>query len=91
VDVIRRSVVVRGRVQGVGFRWAAADVAARFGVTGYIRNAADGSVEAEVEGPAEVVDAMVAWLRQGPSSADVSALETADVAPQQSSRFDILG
>jgi len=72
-----RRLVVRGRVQGVGFRYATVRAAQRFGVTGWVRNRRDGSVEAVVHGTAEAVEAIVAWARIGPDSAIVESLEVA--------------
>ena len=68
-------VVVRGRVQGVGFRFFTQRQASRLGVRGWVRNRADGSVEAQLEGDAPAVDALLASLRKGPSHASVSHLE----------------
>jgi acylphosphatase len=67
--------LVRGRVQGVGFRFAMVRTAQRFGVTGWVRNRRDGSVEAVVHGAADAVEAMVAWARRGPDAAHVASLE----------------
>lgn len=64
-------VVVRGRVQGVGFRWFVRDAAEQHGVTGWVRNRADGTVEAELRGRADAVDAVLDRLRVGPSHARV--------------------
>lgn len=68
--------LIRGRVQGVGFRYAFADQARSRRLRGWVRNRRDGSVEAIVAGPAADVDAIVAWSRRGPAAAQVSALET---------------
>jgi acylphosphatase len=68
--------IIRGRVQGVGFRYAFADEARSRGLRGWVRNRRDGSVEAIVAGPAAEVDAIVAWSRRGPSGAQVTAVET---------------
>jgi acylphosphatase len=85
----RARVVVAGRVQAVGFRWACKDEARRRGLGGWVRNLPDGSVEAAFEGPDEEVAAMVAWCRTGPSWADVTAIEVAEEPPVGERRFVI--
>ena len=62
---------VRGAVQGVGFRYATAARARSRGVSGWVRNNADGTVEAVFEGPPDAVDTLVAWCRRGPAGARV--------------------
>ena len=69
--------LIRGRVQGVGFRYAFADEASSRQLLGWVRNRRDGCVEAIVSGPAGEVDAIVAWSRRGPGAAQVTAIETA--------------
>lgn len=59
----RTAVIFEGRVQGVGFRFAAREVAQRFPVTGWVRNEPDGAVRLEVQGQAPEVDAMIDALR----------------------------
>ena len=76
-----RRYVIAGRVQGVGFRWFAHDTAAREGVRGWVRNLADGSVEAFVEGEQSAVDRIEAALRRGPSSARVERFDVEEQAP----------
>ena len=66
---------IRGRVQGVGYRWAMMDQARRLGLCGWVRNRRDGSVEAIVAGPPDAVEQMVVWARQGPKSAVVGAVD----------------
>jgi acylphosphatase len=87
----RIHVVVRGRVQGVGFRYAALHAARRSGVAGYVRNRPDGAVEAEVEGDDVAVGAVLAFLRTGPPSAEVTGVEVSDVAPRGQAGFDVAG
>ncbi len=72
---------VRGRVQGVGFRWSAREVAKRLGLTGWVRNADDGSVEVTAEGRSDKLEAFAVWLARGPLGARVEALERRDLRP----------
>lgn len=68
-------VVIRGRVQGVGFRHWTAGFARDLGLEGWVRNRRDGSVEAVFRGPAEAVGRMVGACGKGPPSARVEAVE----------------
>jgi acylphosphatase len=68
-------VVVDGRVQGVGFRYAAYRRAQEFGLGGWVRNLDDGRVEAEFEGPREALEQMLEWCRRGPSFAWVKDVD----------------
>jgi acylphosphatase len=78
----RVRVIVRGDVQGVGFRAATAHEARRLGVTGWVRNLIDGSVEVHAEGQPAVVDSLITWLRRGPSLARVTGIEVDEAQPQ---------
>ena len=71
----RAKVIVSGRVQGVGFRYWASSQAASLGVSGWVRNSPGGNVEAVFEGPAERVELLLRWCRQGPPAAYVDQLE----------------
>jgi acylphosphatase len=73
--VIRRRVIVSGRVQGVFFRDTCRREARRRGVAGWVRNRPDGAVEAVFEGPPDAVEALVGWSRTGPPDADVAGVE----------------
>ena len=73
----RRAYRITGSVQGVGFRWWTRKTASALDLRGTVRNARDGSVEIEVEGPQETLDRFEAALRQGPSSAHVRGLARA--------------
>jgi acylphosphatase len=68
-------VFVEGEVQGVGYRATAWNVAKRLGVSGWVRNLADGRVEAVVEGEREVVEKMIGWLNKGPPGAYVQRVK----------------
>ena len=87
--VIRVHVVVTGRVQGVWFRDSCRREARALGVSGWVRNRMDGSVEAEFEGPPAAVDRMVAWCREGPSRARVDDVTVATVAVTGDTRFAV--
>lgn len=67
---------ITGRVQGVGFRYAMQSEAARRGLSGWVRNRRDGSVEALVQGEAGAVEALVDWARRGPPGARIDALRS---------------
>ena len=76
-----RQVTIRGRVQGVGFRyWVEQEASAR-GLKGWVRNRRDGSVEALFAGPADVVSEMIAVCRRGPVSARVEAFQEEPASP----------
>jgi acylphosphatase len=70
-----RQVTIRGRVQGVGYRYWVEHQAVGHGLEGWVRNRRDGSVEALFAGPEDVVSNMVASCRRGPSSARVDAID----------------
>ncbi|HEY3222202.1 MAG TPA: acylphosphatase [Pseudolabrys sp.] len=74
-DIVIRRVVVRGRVQGVGYRAFVEDEAYRRELTGWVRNRRDGSVEAVFAGSRAAVESMVEACRRGPMSAVVSAVD----------------
>ena len=76
--LVRRRIVVRGRVQGVFFRDSAQREAGQRELSGWVRNRDDGAVEAVVQGETEAVDAFVSWAREGPSSADVDSADVVD-------------
>ncbi|APG28867.1 hypothetical protein A7E78_14120 [Syntrophotalea acetylenivorans] len=74
MNSIRVKLSVRGQVQGVGFRYFTRRTAEALCLTGWVRNCADGSVEAVLEGPEEAVSAALDDLRQGPAGGHVDAL-----------------
>jgi acylphosphatase len=77
-DVIRRRVVVDGRVQGVFFRDSCRREAVVAGVAGWARNLGDGRVEVVAEGAPEAVERLVAWCRRGPPRAVVTGVQVSD-------------
>jgi acylphosphatase len=78
---IARRFYVRGRVQGVGFRYFIEEVANREGVTGYVRNLPDGRVEALVEGDSEAVTRVERAIRSGPASSRVDHVDSDVLTP----------
>lgn len=86
-----RRIRVTGMVQGVGFRWACRREATRLGLTGWVRNLPDGSVEVSVHGDDAAVRALLAWLRSGPPGASVQALGQQDEPEDPPPGFDIRG
>lgn len=75
---ITKQLFITGRVQGVAFRFYMERKARELGVTGWVRNRRDGSVEAVVQGTAGAVEAMIAWARRGPPSAVVAEVRVTD-------------
>ncbi|HUY63033.1 MAG TPA: acylphosphatase [Acidimicrobiales bacterium] len=87
LEVVRRHVVVTGRVQGVGFRASCARRAGDLGLVGFVRNMPDGTVEAAFEGEARAVSAMVDWCHRGPGLARVDGVVVGELPPQGETRF----
>ncbi|MDC0709652.1 acylphosphatase [Stigmatella sp. ncwal1] len=73
----RAALRIHGKVQGVFFRESARIEASRLGLTGWIRNRDDGSVEALVEGPDAALEDFIQWCHRGPSTARVTQVERA--------------
>jgi acylphosphatase len=84
-----RRFTVRGRVQGVGFRWYVRERAALEGLAGWVRNAGDGSVETEVEGEREAVDRFERALRHGPAGSRVDGVDVVEVTAEGRRGFEI--
>lgn len=86
----RAHVTVEGVVQGVGFRWSAARLADRHGVTGWVRNVGGDRVEAELEGASDAVDAVIAWMRHGPAGATVDDVWVEELSPEGTQTFEVI-
>lgn len=74
MTTITQHLRITGRVQGVGYRWHMAQQARALGLTGWVRNRHDGSVEAQASGPVHAVQALVRWAHHGPEQARVDAV-----------------
>jgi acylphosphatase len=80
---------ITGRVQGVFFRDSCQQMARRLGVSGWVRNCADGSVEVAAEGAREAVGALAAWCRDGPPRAAVVDVQLTDEEPEGLTGFRV--
>lgn len=87
----RVHVTVRGSVQGVGYRYTMKMVADQAGVSGWVRNRLDGSVEAEVEGSAPQVDEVLAWMAEGPPGGRVDASSVTEIDAVDERGFEVRG
>jgi acylphosphatase len=87
--IVRRRLLVTGRVQGVAYRASTAREAERQGVRGWVRNRPDGNVEAVFEGSEAAVAAMLDWCRRGPRWARVTGVEVFEETPQAERSFEI--
>jgi len=76
---VAKQLRISGRVQGVGFRYSMVEEAERLGVTGWVRNRRDGTVEAVVDGTPDAVEAMLAWARNGPRGARVTEVQVSEI------------
>ena len=81
-------VMLRGRVQGVGYRAWTEQAARQRGLSGWVRNRRDGSVEAVVQGPPAAVQALIDWAHQGPPRAQVNAVQVGAVPAQAITGFE---
>jgi len=86
---LRRRVEVYGRVQGVWFRGSTERRARALGLAGWVRNRADGSVEAVFEGSQSAVDAALAFCREGPRGARVERVEVSEEEPEGHAGFEV--
>jgi acylphosphatase len=84
-----KQIVVTGKVQGVFFRASTKKAAEELGIAGRVKNLPDGSVWIAAEGPAAALEQFIAWCRQGPPRAEVTALNISTGAVQGYSGFEI--
>lgn len=82
--------LIRGMVQGVGFRFHTAHQGLKHGLTGYAKNLPDGTVEVLACGEEEQVDALMVWLEEGPKTSRVDALVVEDVEWRHIDGFEIM-
>jgi acylphosphatase len=87
--MVRRRLVIHGRVQGVFFRDTMRRLAREADVAGWARNTWEGTVEAVLEGEEDAVERLVAFARQGPDGARVDRVEVSEEKPQALTGFEI--
>ena len=85
--MVRRRILVHGHVQGVGFRWSIARAAQSRGVSGWVANRPDGTVEAVLEGDPDAVESVVRLSQEGPRGASVQQVEVVEEEPEQLTGF----
>ncbi len=85
---MRRHFILSGRVQGVGFRWRASQIGEMLGLTGWVRNLEDGSVEMEAEGPEEDIDRLLQML-QNDRYIDITGMRARTVPEEGGYGFEI--
>jgi acylphosphatase len=86
------SAIIHGAVQGVGFRYSCYQIAVQRGLTGWVRNGEDGSVEVWAEGPQDELEVLLKWLKRGPRWARVNEVESnMEAATGSYKQFDIVG
>lgn len=81
IVIIARLLRIHGRVQGVSYRASAQQEAIRLGLSGWVRNRHDGSVEALVSGRVDAVEAFIGWAHLGPPAARVDRVEVGQTEP----------
>ncbi len=86
---VRVRVVVSGRVQGVWYRQSTLEQARAAGIAGWVRNRADGRVEAELEGQPAAVATVKAWMEEGPPLAVVTGVEVTELEPAGEAGFGV--
>lgn len=85
---VTRHLRISGRVQGVGYRDALRSEALARGVSGWVRNRRDGTVEAVAQGSADAIDALVAWARRGPPPARVTDVEVKEATGELARAYE---
>jgi len=88
--MVAKSIHCKGKVQGVYFRASTKDVAKDLGLSGWVRNQADGSVMIHAEGDENAVYQLIDWCKRGPEYAAVKSVDVADVVIEGYGSFDII-
>mgnify|MGYP006093903505 CR=1 FL=1 len=89
MEILSVSLSIHGRVQGVYFRASAQKKAKELGITGWVQNCFDGTVESHAEGPKKQLEDFITWCHQGPPAAYVTSVECNSISIKDYSDFDI--
>jgi len=87
---IHKDIIISGRVQGVGFRFACRNAALSMGIKGFVKNMYNGKVYIEAEGTEQQVIHFIEWCKKGPGYAHVSDIEITDGKLKEFRHFDVL-
>jgi len=77
-NIVHKNIRITGRVQGVGFRYSARQVARNLGISGFVRNLPDGAVYIEAEGTLTQLEEFIEWCNEGPSRAVIQFVDVYD-------------
>lgn len=83
-------IIIRGKVQGVFYRKSTQKKALELGLTGWVKNLKDGSVELEAEGTISKLEELASWCKEGPKNAIVKEIEIREISPKNYENFQIL-
>ena len=86
-DVKRLSILVTGRVQGVGYRFFTQETADMYGITGWVRNCFNGNVELEAQGNSELLQQFIKELKKGPMMGHVSDIQSREIVPVEGEKL----
>ncbi|MCR5527420.1 MAG: acylphosphatase [Lachnospiraceae bacterium] len=90
MEKIRKHIIFSGHVQGVGFRWHAQNAASAYGLTGWVENLFDGTVEMEVQGTAPAIEKMLLYLGRA-RFVRIESIEQKNIPLQEESSFRVRG
>jgi len=85
----RYKIVVKGKVQGVGYRFSCMEAAYKYGVKGFVKNNADGTVTVEAEGEKDALQSFISWCKKGPLWARVKDTEVEEIEVKNDPTFEI--
>ena len=88
-EIVSYRIVVHGRVQGVGFRYSALNMAMHLSLNGFVKNLSSGAVELEIEGTYDIVHQMIEWCKVGPGTGYVEEVEIVEREPRHYSSFEV--